>query len=170
MTDQYIIKYIKGELTPCEKRDFLAWVDASPANKEHYRQLRKLWDLSLLTGKYADKENNKAYRQVQLHIKQARKFRSAQQNNPRFIMKLMETAAVVVITLGIAWYVFNRPEPELPVAYHNIEVPTGQRVKLTLSDGSTVWLNAGTKFTYPDRFSVTERHVKLNGEDRKSVV
>ena len=163
--ENIILKYIKGELTFSEKKDFLDWVDSSDANKEQYRQLRKLWDLSLLTGKYADKNHNKAYRQIQSQIKKAHNFKGIQQNKPyRFFLKLIETAAIVIITLGISWYFFNRPDWEPPVAYHNIEVPTGQRVKLTLSDGSTVWLNAGTKFTYPDRFSVTERHVVLNGE------
>jgi len=33
-----------------------------------------------------------------------------------------------------------------------------------LSDSSTVWLNAHSKFTYPSRFSGNERNVSLDGE------
>jgi ferric-dicitrate binding protein FerR (iron transport regulator) len=43
-------------------------------------------------------------------------------------------------------------------------VPTGQRVKLTLPDGTLVWLNAQTKFTYPAVFCKRSRTVRLEGE------
>lgn len=50
------------------------------------------------------------------------------------------------------------------VAMNTIEVPSGQRVHLTLSDGTKVHLNAGSKFTYPSSFSSRNRTVGLAGE------
>ena len=43
-------------------------------------------------------------------------------------------------------------------------VPAGQRVKLTLQDGTEVWLNSQTKLTYPALFSGKERRVTVDGE------
>ena len=43
-------------------------------------------------------------------------------------------------------------------------VPKGQRVSLLLSDGTTVWLNAESRFSYPAKFSEKYRTVALEGE------
>jgi len=43
-------------------------------------------------------------------------------------------------------------------------VPIGQRTCLRLADGTTVWLNAKTKFSFPDRFKKSIREVRLDGE------
>lgn len=45
-----------------------------------------------------------------------------------------------------------------------IEVPRGQRVFLTLCDGTHVWLNSDSKLTYPSAFGSSKREVTLEGE------
>lgn len=47
--------------------------------------------------------------------------------------------------------------------YLAIAAPAGQRVDITLQDGTTVCLNAGARLEYPMRFGKTRR-VKLSGE------
>jgi hypothetical protein len=49
--------------------------------------------------------------------------------------------------------------------YNTLWNPRGSRVvQMRFSDGSLVWLNAGTSVTYPVRFSGKERRVSLTGE------
>ncbi len=43
-------------------------------------------------------------------------------------------------------------------------IPYGKRSSITLSDGSTVWLNAGSRLLYPNRFNTKNREVFLIGE------
>jgi ferric-dicitrate binding protein FerR (iron transport regulator) len=50
------------------------------------------------------------------------------------------------------------------VKQHILETPRGGEFKLTLADGTKVWINAASKLTYPSRFSKTERVVTLEGE------
>jgi ferric-dicitrate binding protein FerR (iron transport regulator) len=50
------------------------------------------------------------------------------------------------------------------VTYNKIELEWGQMSKMTLSDGTQVWLNAGTTFEYPNTFDTRKRSVLLNGE------
>ena len=45
-----------------------------------------------------------------------------------------------------------------------LEIPNGGEFQVTLADGSRVWLNAGTKLTYPIAFVGKERRVCLDGE------
>jgi ferric-dicitrate binding protein FerR (iron transport regulator) len=44
-----------------------------------------------------------------------------------------------------------------------LHTPSGQRARITLPDGSTVWLNAGSTLYYPSVFA-DERRVSLTGE------
>lgn len=53
---------------------------------------------------------------------------------------------------------------ETSVALQTIAVPAGQRINITLPDGTNVWLNARTTIQYPVNFNSNERIVKLNGE------
>ena len=48
--------------------------------------------------------------------------------------------------------------------YKTVVVPEHQDYHLMLSDGTEVWLNAGTRFTYPEQFTNAERMVSIEGE------
>ncbi len=49
--------------------------------------------------------------------------------------------------------------------YNTITVPKGSKIqKVLLSDGSAIFLNAGTSFTFPIAFIGNERRVTINGE------
>ncbi|MUH34383.1 FecR family protein [Zobellia amurskyensis] len=53
------------------------------------------------------------------------------------------------------------------VVYNEIYIPYGQTFKIRLSDGTSVWLNAGSKLKFPTSFnsdSLTNRTVFLEGE------
>jgi ferric-dicitrate binding protein FerR (iron transport regulator) len=45
-----------------------------------------------------------------------------------------------------------------------VYTPAGQRAEIILSDGTKVWLNAMTSFSFPSQFTGEERRIRLNGE------
>lgn len=45
-----------------------------------------------------------------------------------------------------------------------LKVPEGRRSSLTLSDGTKVWVNAGTVFRFPEQFGKDQRTVFVEGE------
>lgn len=45
-----------------------------------------------------------------------------------------------------------------------LTIPRGQNYKVTLADGTEVWLNTDSKFSYPSKFTGGERRVSLQGE------
>ncbi|MBL7736384.1 MAG: FecR family protein [Chitinophagaceae bacterium] len=47
---------------------------------------------------------------------------------------------------------------------NTIRIPNGKQFRLTLPDGTRVWLNTATTFTYPVVFNAKERRVTLEGE------
>lgn len=50
------------------------------------------------------------------------------------------------------------------VVYNTLMVPLGGEYKITLSDGTKVWLNAASSLKYPTHFEGKERKVILTGE------
>lgn len=50
------------------------------------------------------------------------------------------------------------------VEYNSIYIPRGGEFKLTLSDGTKVWLNSETSIRFPVVFSDTKRELQLKGE------
>lgn len=48
--------------------------------------------------------------------------------------------------------------------YNEIIVPFGKRTRLLLSDGTKVWLNAGSRLAFPQEFEGKKREVFLEGE------
>jgi ferric-dicitrate binding protein FerR (iron transport regulator) len=54
-------------------------------------------------------------------------------------------------------------------AMAQVIIPYGKRSNILLSDGTKVWLNAGSKLVFPQKFSGKTRKVFLNGEAYFSV-
>lgn len=73
-----------------------------------------------------------------------------------------EDGAVVKVSKGELAY--DRVDTCQPVRYHEIYIPVGGEYKLTLSDGSVVWLNSETRLKYPVQFTSGERRLVLEGE------
>jgi len=122
-------------------------------------QFNALWE-RIQTG--AGKTPTGAIRRMAAKLRKPGKLRKPA--NPLSPILKYAAAAAIIILLGIDIMLRINNVREEPVTFNTAEVPEGQRVKLLLSDSSTVWLNAHSKFTYPSRFSGNERNVSLDGE------
>ena len=79
----------------------------------------------------------------------------------RRIASVAAMVAVGVCGLFGAWKIASDLSP---ASYYTVEVPLGEKSRIVLSDGTVVWLNAGSTLTYSDRFGVLNRRVELSGE------
>ena len=73
-------------------------------------------------------------------------------------------AAIVILTIGGTigiWQISSSLKPE---TYFVCETPYGEKSKVVLSDGTVVWLNAGSTLKYSNKFNTANRKVELNGE------
>ena len=52
----------------------------------------------------------------------------------------------------------------LKTVYNTVIVPWGKRTQVTLSEGTSIWLNSGSKLVYPAVFAADKREVYLEGE------
>lgn len=76
-------------------------------------------------------------------------------------------AAVAIVLLGlITVTAYWQGSRQIQSNFSDIvvEAPLGSKTKLTLPDGSTVWLNAGSKMVYSQGFGVSDRRLAFQGE------
>ena len=81
-----------------------------------------------------------------------------------FWRKIAAVVAIVILTAGATLGIGYTVTCLQPETYFTLEVPFGEKSKITLSDGTNVWLNSGSKLIYSNRFDKENRVVKLEGE------
>lgn len=74
-------------------------------------------------------------------------------------------AAILILMIGAGIYVLNNKPSDVPlITYQELVLPRGKKASITLSDGTKVYLNAGSRLRYPEKFTETERRIFLDGE------
>lgn len=77
----------------------------------------------------------------------------------------VDGVSVVKNSEGVIVYQSTDQLINLSTQYHTLTNPKGSKViDMTMSDGSRVWLNAGSSVTYPVAFNGNERKVEISGE------
>ncbi len=79
-------------------------------------------------------------------------------------MRYAAAVAALILASAVFYWMGSRTQDLSVVAYNYIEAPMGSRSQVTLPDGSTVWLNAGSSIKYPSNFNLANRDLTLNGE------
>lgn len=79
----------------------------------------------------------------------------------------MIAACIVGILAFTSWWIFGNDGSQTvtqDLSMNEITTPLGSKSQLRLPDSTVVWLNAGSKLTYPKEFGKNIREVTLVGE------
>ena len=76
----------------------------------------------------------------------------------------MSVAAILAIAILVTWSVLYPQIHTGTPSYFLCSAAYGEKSKLVLTDGTAVWLNAGSSLRYSDQFGKKHREVYLNGE------
>jgi ferric-dicitrate binding protein FerR (iron transport regulator) len=95
-----------------------------------------------------------------------------QNNSGGFILRLnslwLRIAAIAIILMAVAstWYWINdhSQKGKSILAYNEIVVPLGEKARINLADGTSVWINSDSKLRFPEKFGPDSREVFLEGE------
>lgn len=146
MNTDLLHKYFSGEATPPEEAQIMDWAEASAENYREYLQERKRWNTLLVNFPSVK-------RQIPASVTTSR---------PLNRWKVISIAATVALLFSLAWIQFGTGKAT--EGMQAVLVPAGQRVQLVLEDGTKVWLNSNSSFTYPTSFGSRRREVVLDGE------
>lgn len=76
----------------------------------------------------------------------------------------------VLLWFGVSFVKNTEIKQEDSVAMNEIVAPKGSKTKIILVDGTSIWLNAGSRLKYPKNFSMENREVYLVGEGYFEVI
>lgn len=85
---------------------------------------------------------------------------------PKRNLRWLSYAAAMALMVAVSYFSFKGGQSNLETSFGDIvvEAPQGSRTQMTLPDGTKVWLNAGSKISYSQGFSIVNRFIRLVGE------
>jgi ferric-dicitrate binding protein FerR (iron transport regulator) len=60
--------------------------------------------------------------------------------------------------------IYEESRDQHPIVYNTMSTPKGRQFRLTLPDGSAIWLNSASSIRFPTVFAEAERKVEVTGE------
>ncbi len=148
MDKRLLQKYISGDASEEETKEVVEWIMQSEENKREYIARRKLFDISVWREKPMGNTNKKYEANF----------------TKTLIIKILSAAAIIAcVVVGVSFYISGLHLKKTE-QMQSLYVPAGQRSEIILADGTKVWLNSGSKLTFPGTFEGKFRKVKLDGE------
>ncbi len=151
--------YLNGELSGKKLEEIITWFNKSDENRKELDHLEIIWNLADRLGQMEKIDKLRATKEINSRIEFS-------QNKWKILLKHFQRVAAVLILpvmLFSAWLLFFHSEKEKSTGQEFI-ASYGTRSTLQLPDGSTVWLNSGSKLKYGQDFNRANRTVYLTGE------
>jgi transmembrane sensor len=186
MNIKLLEKYCKNTCTEEELNSVLEWFDKEATSPEGKELLFKIWDeledhesdLEIDFELILDKIHNK------VNLKQSKgNLQQGDQNPVRsgraepFIRIFTRIAAIMLLPVLVfgsymtfKYYSVRYAHVSVNQSYNEISSSVDAITKVTLPDGSNVWLNHSSTLRYPSFFSGDSRTVDLTGEGYFEVV
>ena len=173
--DEWILAFLNQDIDGHDREALESWVTASEENRVYFRKTCEVW---LLSGSQKIRDKYNAQRAFELFkVEHAEEFASSRRSAQRkhtfpgekrgSVRMLKYAVAAAVLTGIIAYWSGNRhgaDKVKEQFADIVIEAPLGSSSHLTLPDGTSVVMNAGSRIVYSQGFGVSDRKVSLSGE------
>ncbi len=153
-----ISKYLRGNATPEEHRFVETWYREMDSNRSID---------AILSASEIEQLEQRIFENINTRIRELPATRPSipSTTSPRPIRRVvwLTAAAVLLIVLASGWWFLRYLHPA-PV-YATLSTDPGKVRKITLSDGSQIWLNAASRIRFVKDFSQTaSREIFLEGE------
>lgn len=152
MTNDSLYRYFRGDASRRETEDIEKWLNESPANRMRFNEAHAMFAAMVMS----------APMEV-LEAGTKRKERTSRRII-KWVSGVAAAAAVLALFVLSAVHITRTViDDRLAETMTTVSVPAGQRISLTLQDGTLVWLNSGTSLSYPSKFG-RFREVSVDGE------
>ncbi|MFT3902494.1 MAG: DUF4974 domain-containing protein [Niabella sp.] len=165
-------RVISGEATGEERAVFEGFLQRNEGFQQDYDVLLRVWHHK---EKHTENFNDApADEDAVMLLKKAQEIEGRYKSHHRSVKlrRLLAVAAsVALVVLAIVWWTMPPQKKgsalvaeKTDMAKPAFATQNGKRIKATLPDGTTVWLNAGSRLFYETDFNGATREVKLEGE------
>lgn len=172
-----IARKLSGEASATELQELTAYLQENPEHQYFFEILQNFWNKPTDKSVESRSEDDLLNAHFELIMHQAEEDLIDQKNNPGLpenikprsrvlsISRWLSVAAVVsFIAFGLNYLLRSSDNPLAINKKSEIVAKPGAKSKMVLPDGTTVWLNSGSKLTYADNFRDSIRAVELDGE------
>ncbi|MCL3853105.1 FecR domain-containing protein [Parabacteroides sp. GYB001] len=156
-------RYFSGDMPATEKAELFLFLETDPEAKKEFVRTKNALAISELTDRKEDEEKT---------LKGIREFdkRLGKRTVRQFRINLLKYAAITLVLIISSWFASQKyNQYQQKDLYTEINVPKGQRVNMTLADGTSVWLSPRSRIKIPNEFRGYDRTVELDGEGYFSV-
>lgn len=155
------IRYFEGCIAQAEEKLLFDYIGQTEENRARFRQWEKEWK----STNEGDERTMQEWQRLQCRLRTQEAVLPMLPRRHFSIWRRVAAVAVIVLltaagTLGIRSMVSLSSAEDFFV----FEAPYGEKSKMTLADGTVVWLNAGSVLKYSDKFNGRNRKVILHGE------
>ena len=158
-----IIARLTGTISEASDLCLQEWIHASDENSRYFKNMELLWHSMEVVHEGEQYDSDRAF----LLFKQRIETENTINTRKSFTLKkVLSYAAILIsfITLNcLIHQYYIHPSDQNILRLSEIAVPNGSKTKLTLQDGTKVWLNAQSTLTYSHDFGLNERNVELDG-------
>jgi ferric-dicitrate binding protein FerR (iron transport regulator) len=154
---------LSGDATEQDKDELNDLLQQHPELMQQYDLLHQLWSVNAPVNEEPVMDDKLS------RILQLAEAESAVGQSPAPIVHLRKwrkwywaAAIVTALTVG-AWLFTSWNDKQRALAANEVVAPKGSKTRTILPDGSTVWLNAGSRIIYAN-FNGPEREISLEGE------
>ena len=170
INDSFFVEWVNNKNS---KNNFFweKWISNHPEKLDVVLKAKNI--ISSIGYKNKYERNEKDFIEVLENILESRNNNVYNKSKNRYYtsnyIKIAATILLILVCGTLLWYEKEYAEPRnLEKAVQHISVTKhtakGQKLLLTLNDGTVVKLNSNTKLTYPKKFSNSQREVYLEGE------
>lgn len=160
-----INKQFSKKISPEEEATLRAWYDSNAENRQIYKEYY------LVIKGLRISQNKKIFstRIESAYADFARKtgLKTSEKSRRFYTLRpWIRYAAVFAIAFGLgagSYFITRSAQPDFSTT-QTIEIPYGSKSKVTLPDGTSVWLNSGSRLSYQESFGHADRNVSLDGE------
>lgn len=159
---ELIILKLKNEITDDQNFRLVKWL-SEDENKKIFDELHEVWEnvQSSVSGYVPDK--NYYWEKLSAQMNVTKKKTSRKIIPITSIYRYSAVACVILAVFITASFLITK-------SFHDSRITTqtystlGGKSKITLPDGTVVWLNSNTTLSYETDFRETDRSVKITGE------
>lgn len=171
-------EYLKGMPSEERERQIIEWIDEPELRFKMKQSWFELWKEAEEESVTAQTDPEDILGRIHHRIRleesgKANPLGSGQSRKSRslnsILLKLSRVAAILMIPLlgYLSWEELDQrmwKNGQVEVVYNEIICPLGSRSRFELPDGTTGWLNNGSRLKYPGTFAGNLREVELCGE------
>ena len=152
-------RYFEGSTTSEEAEALFSFLKSDANNHILFKSWENQWFASIGATHLLNAEWEKLKSKEQ-KTKEIHSFIPAKKPAKHY---LLIVASVALLILGgfLAGIYLQKESPE---DFFTTYTSYGEKSKIAMPDGSTIWLNSGSSLTYSDKYGIKNRQVELRGE------